>query len=477
MSKGEGNPFDNYLIKQKIGEGYYGEVWKAVQKDTGYVCALKKIKKKESLTLEDENEIFNEINMLKKIDHPNIIKIFEFYNTSDAYYIAMEYCEGGELFEEIMKKAPFTEEYSAYIMYQVISALFYCHSLNIIHRDIKPENILIERKEDKILRVKICDLGSATIFSRGHYERKIVGSSYYIAPEVLKKNYNEKCDVWSCGVILYILLSGEPPFPGDSDSEIIENVMVGMYYLNKSPWFNVSKDAKNLIDKMLKYSPYNRISMSDALNHIWFKKFKIKEKLNTILLKPEDDKLIENFLCNIKNYKNMNPLQVVTYAYLIHNMPQLEQIENAYKLFNRIDLNGDGRISKAELFAGLKYFYYTKFNSEQITEDELNKIFENIDTNYNDEIEFEEFARAAIDKRIFIRDEFLRFAFKYFDKDRSGFVDIDELRQVFLQEKEPEKRIILIEKQLQDIFVKVDTNGDGKISYEEFKDMMQNIFM
>lgn len=413
--------------------------------------------------------------MLKRVDHPNIIKIFEFYYTPDAYYIALEFCEEGELFDDITEKGPFSEEYSAFIMYQILSAIFYCHSLNIVHRDLKPENVLIERREDKILRVKICDLGSATVFSRNKYERKIVGSSYYIAPEVLRKNYNEKCDVWSCGVILYILLSGYPPFPGESDQEIIENVEAGYYEYRDDLWNKISKEAKNLIDKMLRYLPNDRISAGEALNHPWFIKFKIKERLNNIIIKPEDEKIVENFLENIKNFKNLNPLQQAACAYLIHNTPQLEQIENAYKLFNRIDLNGDGRITKNELLAGFKYFYYSKFTDDhEITEDEVNKIFINIDTNYNNEIEFEEFARAAIDKKIFISEDFLLFAFKYFDKDGSGLITIDELRDVFMQGQSNTKQET-IENQLKDTFDKVDTNKDGKISYEEFKEMMRGL--
>ena len=196
-------------------------------------------------------EVLNEINILKKIDHPNIVKIFGFFISKSNYYLLTEYCEGGDLFD-LINSNNFTEMQVAYIMYQIFSAINYCHKMKIIHRDIKPENILIvDRDKNNYPRVKICDFGTSKMVEKGAVQKKLVGSSYYIAPEVLKKHYNEKCDIWSCGVILYILLSARPPFGGDSDSEIMERVAIGKYDIESKPFNKISKSAIDLIKKLL----------------------------------------------------------------------------------------------------------------------------------------------------------------------------------------------------------------------------------
>jgi len=154
IGKSEGKPEDFYNFDKQLGEGNYGKVFQVSNKLTGNLCALKLMKKKTHNKDIDE-EIKNEIEILKKIDHPSIIKIFEFYNTTDNYYLVMELCNGGELFNEIISKAPFSEENTAILMYQILSAVFYCHSMSITHRDLKPENILIVKKEKNgFLRIK-----------------------------------------------------------------------------------------------------------------------------------------------------------------------------------------------------------------------------------------------------------------------------------------------------------------------------------
>ena len=179
------------------------------------------------------------------------MKIFEFFIEPDGYYLITEYCGGGELFDAIKKNGCFTEPVAANIMYQIFNAINYCHQTNnIIHRDLKPENILIVNKDEStgFYNVKIIDFGTAKIYEKNKNLNKIIGSSYYIAPEVLLKNYNEKCDIWSCGVILYILLCGKVPFNGKNDSEILQKIKGGKYDLNRHPFESVSDEAKDLID-------------------------------------------------------------------------------------------------------------------------------------------------------------------------------------------------------------------------------------
>ena len=181
----------DYKKLKFLGEGAFASVYEVQNKFTDTICAMKVIKKSSSSSAEDEQEILNEINILRTMDHPNVLKIFEFYSDKESYSIVTELCPGGELFQDIIDNGPFNEEYTAYVMYQIFSAINYCHKMKIIHRDLKPENILIVGKNKKNYpSVKICDFGTAKIVEKGKVERKLVGSSYYIAPEVLKRNYN-----------------------------------------------------------------------------------------------------------------------------------------------------------------------------------------------------------------------------------------------------------------------------------------------
>lgn len=252
-----GTPLDHYSVEKMLGEGSYGQVFKVRNKDLNISRAMKKLSLSNFNSKADpekEREILNEIEMLKSLDHPNIVKVFEFYTTKDGYFIITEFCKGGELFDKIVNNPPFEEEAAAYILYQILSAVFYCHNKNIIHRDLKPENILVEdstgSKGKGFLNVKIIDFGTAKIFEKGKAEKKVIGSSYYIAPEVLLKKYTEMCDIWSCGVILYILLSGKAPFSGN-DEEIMEKVKIGKFDLKGDVWIKASKEVKDLISKML----------------------------------------------------------------------------------------------------------------------------------------------------------------------------------------------------------------------------------
>ena len=461
VGQSKSDPQIDYEKKNFLGEGAFASVYLVQNRITEDIRAMKIINKSSTCTEEEEQEIVNEINILRTMDHPNILKIFEFYSNKESYSIITEYCSGGELFNEITENGPFDEKYSAYVMFQIFSAINYCHNMNIIHRDLKPENILIvDRNNNGFPRIKICDFGTSLMVEKGGVQKKLVGSSFYIAPEVLKKNYNQKCDIWSCGVILYILLSGRPPFIGEDDNEIMANVLTGKYDLNSKPFNRISKSAKDLIKKLLRMDKDKRISAQDALNHSWFKEKKSKELYNQI----NDDNIIKKLLNNLKNYKRDSVIQETALAYLVHNFPQMKDVVNACKLFSQIDLNGDGKVTQKELLE-------TKIKSETLEKD-ANAIYKNLDMDNNGFIEYEEFVRAAVSKENFLNDNFLRFAFRYFDKDGSGEITFNEIEDVFIKSI-PEKNNI--HNTLNQIIKEVDLNGDGVITFDEFSYVMKKL--
>jgi calcium-dependent protein kinase len=427
---------------------------------------IKKVNKNEK-----DDVIMNEINILRKMDHPNIVKIHDFYTTSTEYVLVTEYCPEGELFYEIKNFAPFNEALTGWYMKQILSAVTYCHKLKIIHRDLKPENILIAKKHKNCFNtIKIIDFGTAIIFNKNKNDKSLTGSVYYISPEVLSKNrnYTEKCDVWSCGIIMYILLTGLPPFNGDSDEEIVTKIKNGRFNMDKYPWPIISSQAKDLIKKLLEFDPHKRVTAEEALSHPWFESKQVQSEDNAGLFKIKNPNRLLN---NLINFKSDNILGSAVFAYLIHNNIQLNQVHEAIKLFNKIDKNGDGQISREELYKGLENFL--KLSGKELKE-KVDTIFNNIDTDHNGYIEYEEFLRAAVDKEYFLSDNFLRFAFDYFDRDKNGEISYNEIKQLFYQ-NDKNKHNTEAQNQLMKNFEEMDINGDGVLSFEEFAKMTKRL--
>ena len=463
VAKLKTNPEDDYKKIKFLGEGSFAAVYQVQNRYTDAICAMKIINKS-SNSAEDDKEILNEINILRCMDHPGVLKIFEFYSNRKSYSIVTELCPGGELFQQIIDKGPFNEKYSAFVMYQLFSAINYCHKMHIVHRDLKPENILIVSKDqDGYPIIKVCDFGTSKIFEKGKIERKLVGSSYYIAPEVLKKKYNEKCDLWSCGVIMYILLSARPPFGGEDDNDIMERVAIGEYDLESPPFDKLSKNALDLIKKLLTMDINERINAEQALNHPWFKENKSQELYNRI----NDNETMKILIENLKAYKRTSIIQETALAYLVHHFPQNKDVVNSCKLFNQIDKSGDGKITKAELLKGLSERYKSK-----TLEKDVDEIYKNLDMDNNGYIGYEEFVRAAVSKDMFVRDNVLRFAFRYFDKDDSGEITFDEIEELFTQSIPDKKKV---HETLEGIIREVDQDNDNRINFEEFSVVMKKM--
>jgi calcium-dependent protein kinase len=244
---------DVYEVDQKtLGSGTYGVVKKAIHKKTKQVRAVKVIARKK---IKNWERFLTEVKILQTLDHPNIIKLYEYFEDDKNVYLVTEMCTGGELFDKIIEKEYFDEAYASKIFKQILNAINYCHKLDIAHRDLKPENFLYESTQENS-EIKVIDFGLSKIChtkNTGKIERlkTKAGTPYYISPEVLAGNYDKQCDLWSAGCILYILLCGYPPFYGEDDQEILRAVQKGVFDFNGEEWDDVSKEAKDLIKKLI----------------------------------------------------------------------------------------------------------------------------------------------------------------------------------------------------------------------------------
>ncbi len=337
-------------------------------------------------------------------------------------------------------------------------AVAYCHSQNIVHRDLKPENILLEfnNNDKENFSIKMIDFGTSREYKQNVKLSEKTGTPYYIAPEVLRKRYDEKCDLWSCGVIMYILLSGEPPFNGNNDAEILKNVEVGVYDLEIEPFKYVSEDAKFLIRKLLEFEPAKRFSAVEAMETKWIKELAPNAKLS--------GEIASKILVNLKTFRADQKLQEATLAFIVNQLISKDETAELKKVFMELDANNDGKLSFQEIVEGYKRMY----NSPQ-PEIDAQKIMSSVDADNNGYISYEEFIRATVDRTKIITDQKLESAFKLFDKNGDGFISAVEIKEVLGRDS-------LINDEIWNAVVKeVDVNGDGEISLEEFKKMMERI--
>lgn len=433
--------------KDVIGTGAFASVIKATTKDTHQVRAVKILRKEK---ISDKEKFKAEIEILKKLDHPNVLKLFETFEDKRNVYLVTEICKGGEVFDRIIAKGRFTESEARKVFLDMVHAINYCHLNGICHRDLKPENFLY-LDVDENSHIKLIDFGLAREF-KPEQDKVVmtsrVGTSYYISPEVLAGAYDQSCDLWSLGVILYIMLSGYPPFNGSTDMKIIEKVKKCAYNFDGPEWKAVSESATDLIKHLL-CKPADRLKASDVLQHAWMLQEHSKE----------EEPLNLNYQL-LKNFTNAERLKKAALTVIASKMSE-DEIKELSEQFTKLDKNGDGVLTFEEMQAGL-HEIGDKFQGE------LGQIFESIDTDKNGTINYTEFVAAAMEKSMYLKEDKLLDAFKMFDKDRNGKITADELKDIlgsdpiFSQNKEYYEGMIK----------EADLDGDGEIDYEEFVALM-----
>ena len=248
--------------------GQFGKIFKAKLKGVPAAGdrAVKRILKK---GVADKVKFMKEVEIMAQLDHPNILKMFETFEDNQYIYLVTELCEGGELFDKVSDDGFLSEAESLDIFRQLVSALNYLHSQEIVHRDIKPENIMFLTKS-KNSPIKLIDFGSATAYSKTQPNslKGKSGTAEYMAPEVITGMYDNRCDMWSAGVILYLMIAGCPPFDAETDAEVEALIRKMQYSFNHSHLYNMSQNLKNLISSLLTDSK-NRLSWDLVMRHPW----------------------------------------------------------------------------------------------------------------------------------------------------------------------------------------------------------------
>ena len=452
----KGKPYSELNKEYKqgidIGEGGFGKVKTIIHKKTGQLRAMKLIKKSKEFNLD-------EIDNLMLLNHPNILKLFEYYyDEKENIYIITEYIRGEELFNKIQEKGKFSEEDTAVIIKSVLQAITYCHSCGIIHRDLKPENILIPAGKGKIdyTLLKIIDFGASVLKKDDGKISFRFGTPYYIAPEVLLESYNEKCDVWSIGVITYLLLLGQAPFDGDDDDIICQKIIQEEIDYENSKIKALSPEAVEFLKKLLEKDPEKRISSSQALEHAWIKKFAPHTRVNRAFSRK--------IYKNLSNFREDSQLSTAVVTFITNYLMNDDELKLLKKLFFELDTKGVGVITKEELFKGMEDCFDGK-----VTHEEVDKIFGNIDYDNNGTISFDEFVKAAIDKKKLLTEEKLKAAFALFDRNGDGDIEAKELKEVIGDDNNNEDNI------WDQMIKEVDLDGNGVIDFEEFKEMMKKL--
>lgn len=433
----------------EIGHGHYGVVRKCQNRVTREFFAIKTIRKAKVSRLET---LKREIEILKNMDHPNIIKLSDVYEDEKYLHLVTELCLGGELFDRIIAKSKsgeghFSERDASLIIRNMLGAIEYCHTVhNICHRDLKPENFLYTSSAADS-EMKIIDFGLSRVDDEVEHMSTKVGTPFYVAPEVLTRRYDKECDLWSIGVVTFVLLSGYPPFYGDTEAEIFAAVKRGVFEFRSPEWDPISDLAKDFIRSLLQKDPAKRPTPQAALEHPWF----------VAALGGMSIYRVCHVKSSLTRFISYNKLRRTALQFLAEQLSDADIVRLRAAL-NRADTNMDGKLS----FGQLKEVLHTQ--GFDVMREDLREALEGFDMEDDNEIEFTAFLAATMDVNTGIREDNIRRAFQYLDKNGSGALTFDEIVEAVGSDEDAHE-----------VFTHVDLNNDGVISYDEFNALMKGL--
>ena len=407
-----------YKFRDNLGGGHFGKVrlgYRRNEKPPPFY-AIKSISKR-NLTDKDLEDLIKEVDIISCLDHPNIIKFYETYHDKFYFHIVMELCKGKEVFDRIVEDGRIKEKKVCMVIMKVLHAISYCHSRGVTHRDLKPENILFETLDSES-EIKLIDFGLSRKVFNDEKMHTILGTPYYVAPEVLQGEYDEKCDIWSIGALTYIMLCGDPPFKGNSNHEIFNKILREDVKFSSKKWEKISDDAKNFVKNCLIKIPDKRPNAIQCLNNLWF-----KDILNDV---HSVNNISVDILNNLKNFSIKEKFTKMVIKYLLNTLTEKEK--NIYKkAFYAMDYKHKGTIDIEDLE---KSFQIGKVS---IKKEDLEKLIKLVDENGKNSLDYTELLIAGINKQKLFNEEKLKMAFQYFDVNNSGIIEISDLKDAMLR--------------------------------------------
>lgn len=425
-----------YRVDKLLGEGATGFVYKATSRATGVVRAIKTINLLK-ISPQLQISIKSELDIMRTIDHPHIAKVYEIIEENQKLHVVTEFCAGGELLNYVSTSTTGSENRAAGWFMQLISAVNYLHRLRVRLKDLKAENVLIDVAGQAGV-VKIVNFGTGLVLQRAAMGNV---SSYHLSPEVAEGCFSDKSDIWSCGVILCLILTGQPPSkkkPGDSAKKPD---------FTGQEWIGVSSEAKDLLGQMLTYDPSLRPNAGAVIDHQWV--------TTRVSGNCTDVPLISKKLRNLSDFRAQKALYKAAIAYISANLTTEHEADELRRVFMSLDTDKDGQLTAKEVVSALSI-------AQTIVPIDIDAIFSKIDADGNGSISFSEFVMATTDWSKMLTENRLEATFKAFDKDSDGFISSVEIKALF-NEEDPVCRAIVAE---------VDMNTDGRIDFTEFKAMM-----
>ena len=440
-----------YKMLDVVGHGKYGVVYKAECKaDPSMFFAVKVLKCTSQM---DKKSIMDEVKIIKDLDHPNILKYYEQMEDGPYIFIVTEYCSGGELLERISSKEQFKESEAAGIFEKLLKAINHCHSKNIAHRDLKPENILYSSR-DEHAEIKLIDFGLAKKSDRYlKTYQTMVGTPYYIAPEVIDGNYTYSCDVWSLGIILHIMLSGYMPFSGSTDEEVFRSIKKGKLSFENPVWEKVTPPGKDLILKLLEPDENKRLTAAEALEHEWFRLVKSYS--------PEIDVLDTTIMKSMKKYQGTSKFQKACMNIFVKTLKE-EEINNLIVAFNLLDKEKNGYIHSNDVL--------TVFH-EYHPEIDISDLAKRMAAEGRDVINYSQFIAATMDAKQFLTNERLWALFQYFDVSNNGYLTPEDIKIVLSHSTQQNYSLDDVLNMLKEHKV----HETDRINFKHFADIMKKV--
>ena len=435
-----------YKVKSPpLGKGPLGEIRDGYNTILGQRRIIK-ILYKDEMEEEELIKLTNEYKMVESLSHPNLMKVYEFTEDENYFYIILEYFVGRPLIDKLRDEGVLQEQLAAKIMKEVLQFLKFLHFNHIVYRDLKLENIIYNGKE-----VKFMDFALAKKIVNKQKLKEGVGSPYYIAPEVIKGKYDYSCDIWSFGVVLYMLLKGKPPFFGKQYGKVMENILKKDINFNDDETLGL--DAADLLSRIFIKKPERRITIEEIEEHPFF-----KQDLNIKEVTTKD--IFLEVWQNMKNFRYSNSLQMALYYYIANNIANRRKIRHMKDLFQRIDRNSTGKMTKKDI----KNFCAK--NNIGINSDSIHIVFKNIDFNQEGYILYEEFLASGINRADLLSIDNIKNCFNSFDSDQVGVINFDDFSKIF---DKIDPTIV------DNLIYKVDANEDGMIDFREFKACLREI--